>query len=162
MDRAPHLKDDAARHISHEQILQELRRKTKNRQSRERLKNLCCFLVAGCGVLIGFLILAVSEEPPSSPPRSVLAFHSTLVRHGESIMPKQVTSPIKVQAQGAGVCCFRLTFNNEAGTRRSHTAASCDGPMPDAAYEKTTIAGLGSLLGTLSRGFKETGSHNLH
>jgi hypothetical protein len=115
MDRPTLLKHDAARHVraSHEQILQELHRKTKDRQSRERLKNLRCFLVVCSGILTAFLIVGVSEEMSSTPHRSALEFHSTLVRHVESIMPEQVTSPIQVRATG-----WRLLLSTDLQQRK--------------------------------------------
>jgi hypothetical protein len=177
MDRATLLKHDAARHVrvSHEQILQELRRKTKDRQSRERAKNLYCVVVC-TAIIFLFVVVYISHEwlrashptvvkfpsPDSwpAPHATAIAFRAPTLHHLESTLAPKRTGRIKVHAQG-GVCCLRLTFNNENGMRRSDTAASCDGPMPDAPYEKTTIAGLGDLLAALSRGSEQKGSHDL-
>jgi hypothetical protein len=171
------LKGDAAREVrvSQEQMLGERRRKARDRLSRERAKNLYCVVVCTAIVFV-FLVVYISHEwlrashptvvtfptPDSwpAPHATAIAFRAPTIHHLNSTLAAKGTGRMKVHAQG-GVCCLRLTFNNENGMRRSDTAASCDGPMPDAPYEKTTIAGLGDLLAALSRGSEQKGSHDL-
>jgi hypothetical protein len=174
---------DTAREVrpSHAQMSQDRRRRASERLSRERVKNLCFALVC-FGIIAAFSIVYVSSDwrpvpRPSvvtspapdwkpAPRPTVVTVRSPLVRHAESAMAQKRTSRIKVPAQGR-VCCLRLRFNHESGTLMSDmvptsdTVASCDGPMPHAPYERTTIAGLGTLLGTLTRGSEKKGSHDL-
>jgi hypothetical protein len=155
---------DPAREVrgSQEQMLWERRRKAKDRVARERAKNLCCVLV-GTAIVFVFMVVYISDEwlrathptlvrPESwpSPQAAATTSRAPTMDHLESTVAMKGTGGIKVHARG-GVCCLRLTFNNEGGTRRSHTVASCDGPMPHAPYQKITIAELGTLLGALSR-----------
>jgi hypothetical protein len=183
VDRATIVNDDAARevHASHAQMLQERRRRARERLSRERVKSLCFALVC-FGIIAAFSIVYVLSDwrpaprpsvvtsrapdwrPAPRPP--VVTVRAPLVGHVESIMAQKRTSRIKVPAQGR-VCCLRLRFSHESGTLvsdmvpTSGTVASCDGPVSPAPYEKTTIAGLGTLLGALSRGSEQKGSHAL-
>jgi uncharacterized integral membrane protein len=170
-------KDDAVREPqpSQEQMLRARRRRAKDRVARERAKNLY-FVIVCSGIIFVFMFIYISDNwlrashptlvtlpaPESwpSPHATAIMFRALPMHYLESTLTPKGTGPIKIHARG-GVCCLRLTFKNESGMRRSDMVASCGGPMPDAPYAKTTIAGLGNLLGALSRGSEQTGSHDL-